>query len=73
MHGRHHAAASDIVAVAKPALRHRIAGNYAAQAHHVNSERLIEMLLEAMPADRRYDPPGADKYETVTLGDTTRA
>ncbi|HEX6984519.1 MAG TPA: MoxR family ATPase [Planctomycetaceae bacterium] len=59
LHGRHHATAADVQAVAKPALRHRIASNYAAQASDVTSERLIEMLLEAVPADRRYERPAA--------------
>jgi MoxR-like ATPase len=48
-----------VQAVVKPALRHRIAGNYAAQAANVGSEKLIDMLLEAVPADRKYDKPSA--------------
>ena len=59
LYGRYHAAAGDVQAVAKPALRHRIAGNYAAQAANINSERLIEMLMEAVPADRKYEKPAA--------------
>jgi len=59
LHGRHHATAGDVQAVAKPALRHRIAGNYAAQAHGLTSEKLIDMLLEAVPADRKYEKPAA--------------
>ena len=46
-------------AVVRPALRHRLAGNYAAQAHGLTSEKLIDMLLEAVPADRRYEKPAA--------------
>src|SRR5712671_2518562 len=42
--GRYHATIADVQAVAKPALRHRLAGNYAAQAHGLNSEKLIDML-----------------------------
>src|SRR5262245_26945153 len=57
LYGRYHATIGDVQAVAKPALRHRIAGNYAAQAHGLNSERLIDMLFEAIPADRQYDKP----------------
>jgi MoxR-like ATPase len=57
LHGRHHATVGDVQAVIKPALRHRIAGNYAAQAANVGSEKLIDMLLEAVPADRKYDKP----------------
>jgi MoxR-like ATPase len=48
---------SDVQAVAKSALRHRIAGNYAAQAHGLSSEKLIDMLFEAVPADRVYEKP----------------
>jgi MoxR-like ATPase len=55
--GRYHATTADVQALARPALRHRIAGNYAAQASNVNSEQLIEMLLEAVPADRPYEKP----------------
>jgi len=59
LYGRYHATAQDVQAVAKPALRHRIAGNYAAQAADVGSERLIEMLMEAIPADKKYEKPAA--------------
>src|SRR5436190_21240731 len=59
LYGRYHAAISDVQAVAKSALRHRVAGNYAAQAHGLNSEKLIEMLFEAVPADRKYEKPAA--------------
>ncbi len=57
--GRYHATIEDIQKLAKPALRHRIAGNYAAQANNVGSERMIEMLMEAVPADRHYEKPAA--------------
>jgi MoxR-like ATPase len=57
--GRYHATVADVQAIAKPALRHRIAGNYAAQAHGMNSEKLIDMLFEAVPADRKYEKPAA--------------
>jgi MoxR-like ATPase len=57
LYGRYHATISDVQAVAKAGLRHRLAGNYAAQAHGLNSEKLIDMLLEAVPADRPYERP----------------
>jgi MoxR-like ATPase len=57
LYGRHHATVGDVQAVAKPALRHRIAGNFTAQAAGVNSEQLIDMLMEAVPADRKYMQP----------------
>jgi MoxR-like ATPase len=59
LYGRYHATVADVQAVAKPALRHRIAGNYAAQAHGLNSEKLIDMLFEAVPSDRKYEKPAA--------------
>ena len=59
LHGRYHAAIGDVQAIVKPALRHRIAGNYAAQANNLTSDQLIDMLLEAVPADRTYEKPAA--------------
>jgi MoxR-like ATPase len=59
LYGRHHATVGDVQAVAKPALRHRIASNYAAQAADVDSEKLIEMLLEEISADKKYERPAA--------------
>jgi MoxR-like ATPase len=59
LHGRYHATAGDVQAVLKPSLRHRIASNYAAQAANMRSEQLLDMLLQAVPADRKYDKPAA--------------
>ena len=55
--GRYHATVADVQAVARPALRHRLACNYAAQAGGINSEKIIEMLIEALPSDRKYQKP----------------
>ena len=59
LYGRYHATVGDVQAVAKPALRHRLAANYAAQANNVNSEELIDMLMKAIPADKKYEKPAA--------------
>ena len=59
LHGRYHASIGDVQAIVKPALRHRIAGNYAAQANALTSDKLIDMLLEAVPADKKYEHPAA--------------
>ncbi|QDU27926.1 ATPase RavA [Anatilimnocola aggregata] len=59
LYGRYHATVQDVQAIVKPALRHRMAGNYAAQANGLNSEKLIDMLLQAIPADRKYEKPAA--------------
>jgi len=57
LHGRYRATVDDVQAVAKPALRHRITGNHAAEANAITSDGLIEMLVEAVPADQQYDRP----------------
>ena len=57
LYGRYHATIGDIQSIVKPALRHRIAGNYAAQANNLTSDRLIEMLMQAVPADQKYEKP----------------
>ncbi len=57
LYGRYHATIGDVQAIVRPALRHRIAGNYAAQANNLTSDRLIEMLMEAVPADQKYEKP----------------
>ncbi len=59
LYGRYHATVADVQAVARPALRHRIACNYAAQASSINSEKVIEMLMQHLPADRKYQKPAA--------------
>jgi MoxR-like ATPase len=57
LHGRNHATLGDVQAIARPALRHRIAGNHGARANNLTSDRLIEMLLEAIPADQAFARP----------------
>ncbi|MBI1374690.1 MAG: AAA domain-containing protein [Phycisphaera sp.] len=59
LQGRYHASVEDVQAIIKPALRHRIAPNYAGLAAGINSEKLIEMLLDAIPADKNYTAPTA--------------
>jgi MoxR-like ATPase len=59
LYGRYHATVGDVQAMLKPALRHRLAPNYAAQSQNIGSEQLIDMLLEAVPADRVYERPAA--------------
>ena len=56
LHGRYHATTDDIQAILRPALRHRIAGNYAAQANNVDREELIERLHESV-SSRSFQPP----------------
>ena len=57
LYGRMHASIEDVQAVVKPALRHRLAANFAAQAAGKGSEELLDMLLKAVPPDRKYEKP----------------
>ncbi len=50
MHGRHHVSVKDIQALAKPILRHRVIPNFYAEAEGVTSDRIVEQLLETVPA-----------------------
>jgi MoxR-like ATPase len=59
LYGRMHASIADVQAVVKPALRHRLAANFAAQAAGKGSEELLDMLLKAVPADKKYEKPTA--------------
>ena len=59
LQGRYHASVEDVQAVIAPALRHRIRANYAALAAGVTNEKIIELLLEAIPADAVYEAPKA--------------
>ena len=55
MDGRYAVSFQDIRAVAAPALRHRIIRSFEAEADQVDADRLVEILLERVPAD--YDHP----------------
>ncbi len=48
--GRYHVSFDDIRALAQPVLRHRILTNFHAESEQVTSDRLIDQLLEAVPA-----------------------
>jgi MoxR-like ATPase len=48
MHGRYHVSIKDIQALAKPILRHRVMTNFYAESERINSDSIIERLLEAV-------------------------
>ena len=50
--GRYHVSVSDIQALARPVLRHRIIPNFYAESERVTADNLIERLLEAVPLPR---------------------
>jgi MoxR-like ATPase len=49
--GRAHVTSDDIRALAPPVLRHRLILNYRAEAEGVTVEKVIEKLLETVPAN----------------------
>ncbi len=52
MHGRYHVSLKDIQALAKPILRHRIMTNFYAESERINSDAIIDRLLDVVPPPR---------------------
>jgi MoxR-like ATPase len=52
MHGRYHVSIKDIQALAKPILRHRVMANFYAESERINSDAIVERLLEAVPVPK---------------------
>jgi len=50
LQGRYHAGIADIRHVAKPVLRHRIVTTFHAEAEGIDPDKLIDHLMEAVPA-----------------------
>jgi MoxR-like ATPase len=49
MHNRYHVSIKDIQALAKPILRHRIMTNFYAESERINSDAIVERLLDTVP------------------------
>ena len=49
MHGRYHVSVKDIQTLAAPILRHRIITNFYAESDGINSDRIIDRLIETVP------------------------
>ncbi|HWW84214.1 MAG TPA: AAA family ATPase [Vicinamibacterales bacterium] len=49
MRGNYHVSIKDIQALAKPILRHRIMTNFYAESERINSDVIVERLLEIVP------------------------
>ena len=52
IHGRYHVSVKDIQALAKPILRHRIMTNFYAESERINSDAIIDRLLETVPVPK---------------------
>lgn len=57
VNGRFHATSGDVEAMAAAALRHRIVPSFTALAEGIGPDQIIQRLLEAYPADARYERP----------------
>ena len=49
LHGRTHVTTEDIIKLAKPVLRHRLAINFAAQSDGITSDDVVQQLTESTP------------------------
>jgi MoxR-like ATPase len=52
IHGRYHVSIKDIQALAQPILRHRIMTNFYAESERINSDIIIERLIETVPVPK---------------------
>jgi len=50
MHSRYHVSVGDVRALAPPTLRHRLVTNFFAESEGVDAEKVIERLLDTVPA-----------------------
>ncbi len=50
LHGRTHVSTDDIVALAKPVLRHRLVVNFAAESDGITADDVVDRLLAVTPA-----------------------
>jgi len=65
LHSRLHLAIDDVRALAHPVLRHRIVTNYSARAGHFDADRVVDGLLQAVPAD--HGSPADDRRVASAL------
>jgi MoxR-like ATPase len=49
---RYHVSVDDVRALAHPVLRHRVLTNFHAESEGVKADRIVDLLLEAVPAPR---------------------
>ena len=50
LQGRYYATVADVKAIAHPVLRHRIVTNFTAEAEGITTDKIIDKLLEVIPA-----------------------
>jgi MoxR-like ATPase len=55
--GRYNVSTSDVIAVARPALRHRIIRNFEGEADGISTDEILDDLLDAMASARSTSRP----------------
>jgi MoxR-like ATPase len=65
LHGRFYVSTEDIQAVAHPVLRHRIITNFSAEAEGITSDKIVDMLLDAVPAHEAESLAGGGGVEVL--------
>jgi len=55
LHGRFNVSCEDVRAVAKPVMRHRMFTNFNADAEGINTDKIVEMLIQSVPEPRAED------------------
>ena len=50
LNGRTHVSTDDIKALAAPVLRHRIVVSFAAESEGINSDKIVEQLIQSTPS-----------------------
>jgi MoxR-like ATPase len=68
LNGRFHVATEDIVAVARPVLRHRIVTNFNADAEGMTPDRLVDKIVETIPAQEGAVTRNPDARQMVKVG-----
>jgi MoxR-like ATPase len=53
--GQHHVSCDDVAAVAPAVFRHRLVPNFAAQSEGVNSDAIVNKIIDAVPKDKKLD------------------
>ncbi len=49
--GRYHVSYADVIAVAKPALRHRLVLNFEAEAERIDPDQIVEQIVQLTPRE----------------------
>jgi MoxR-like ATPase len=65
LNGRFYVSTEDIRAVAHPVLRHRIITNFQAEAEGISSDKIVDMLLDAVPAHEAGSLTGGGNVEVL--------